>query len=243
MPSSIARHTCAALSLLALLFFVLGAAPRAEAAAPAATMTPEAIAPFLDNTLAGVDTYWRETDAAAGRPAPSVRHVWAVPGAKIDTGCGVQATDTAAFYCPADDTIYISEVFASSLYNGVLASLPGQRAGFGRAVGEFAVAFVVAHEYGHNVQNERGVLAGHKRALPTELNADCVAGTWARWAFAHGRLDPADAKDALNAALAVGDFDILSPQHHGTPQERRDALQTGLSNDSPSSCDKYLLLP
>jgi predicted metalloprotease len=243
MPSSSARHACAALSLLAVLFLLVGAAPRAQAAAPAPTMTPAAITPFLDDVLAGVDTYWRETDAAAGRPAPSVRHNWVVPGAKIDTGCGAQATDTAAFYCPADDTIYVSQVFASSLYNGVLKSLPGEKAGFGRAIGDFAVAFVIAHEYGHNVQNESGALAGHKRALPTELNADCLAGTWARWAFAHGRLDAADTQEGLDAALAVGDFDVLSPQHHGTPQERRDALQTGLNSDSPSGCDRYLMLP
>jgi predicted metalloprotease len=243
MPSSSARYTCAALSLLAILLLLAGA-PRARAAEPPpATITPAAIAPFLDNVLADVDTYWREQDAAAGRPAPSVQHVWVLPGATIDTGCGAQATDTAAFYCPADDTIYVSEVFASSIYNGAVTSLPGEKAGFGRAVGDFAVAFVIAHEYGHNVQNERGVLAGHRRALPTELNADCLAGTWGRWAFAHGQMDAADAQEGLDAALAVGDFDLLSPQHHGTPQERRDALQTGLNSDSPSACDRYLLLP
>jgi predicted metalloprotease len=241
MPSSSARNTRAALSLLAVLLLLLGAAPRARAAAPA-TIEPSAVAPFLDSVLADVDAYWHEMDAAAGRPAPSVRHVWVAPGAQVDTGCGVKAADTAAFYCSADDTIYIGQAFASALYNGVLASLPGQRAGFGRAIGDFAVAYVVAHEYGHNVQQEKGVLTSGKRALPTELNADCLAGTWARWDYGKGRLDPGDAQEGLDAALAVGDFDLLSPQHHGTPQERRDALQTGLNSDSPSACDRYLLL-
>jgi predicted metalloprotease len=242
MPSSSARHACAALSLLAVLLLLLGAAPRARAAEPAATITPAEVAPFLDNVLADVDSYWHEMDAAAGRPAPSVSHVWVAPGDQVNTACGAQAADTAAFYCPADDTIYIGQAFASALYNG-LASLPGQQAGFGRAIGDFAVSYVIAHEYGHNVQQERGVLAGHKRALPTELNADCLAGTWARWDYGKGRLDPADAQEGLDAALAAGDFDLLNPQHHGTPQERRDALQKGLNSDNPSACDSYLLLP
>lgn len=241
MLGSRAQHTCTALCLLAVLL-LLGAPPRAQAAAPA-TITPSAIAPFLDNVLASVDTYWRETDAAAGRPAPSVHHVWVVPGGRIDTACGVQAADDAAFYCPADDTIYVGQAFARALYNGVVAALPGQQAGFGRAAGDFAVSYVIAHEYGHNVQQESGVLAGHTRALPTELNADCLAGTWARWDDAQGKLDSGDIQEALDAALAVGDFDLLSPQHHGTPQERRDALLTGLRSGSPSACDRYLLLP
>jgi predicted metalloprotease len=240
MPSSSARRACAALSLLAVLL-LLGGAPQARAAEPA-TIAPSAIAPFLDNVLASVDTYWRETDAAAGRPAPSVHHVWVVPGGRVETACGAQAADDAAFYCSTDDTIYVGQAFATSLYNGVLAGLPGQKAGFGRAAGGFAVAYAIAHEYAHNVQQESGVLAGRTRALPTELNADCLAGTWARWAYGQGGLDAGDVQEALDAALAVGDFDFLSPQHHGTPEERRDALDTGLESGSPSACDPYLLL-
>jgi predicted metalloprotease len=235
-----ARHAYAALSLLAALLLI-GGAPPAHAAEPA-TIAPSAIAPFLDNTLASVDAYWRETDAGAGLPAPSVHHVWVVPGGRVETGCGAAAADDAAFYCPADDTIYVGEAFAGELYNGVLQGLPGQQAGFGRAAGAFAVEYVIAHEYAHNVQQESGVLADHSRALPTELNADCLAGTWARWAYGQGQLDAGDAQEGVDAALAVGDFDLLSPQHHGTPQERRDALLTGLRSSSPTACDPYLLL-
>jgi predicted metalloprotease len=228
------RRAGAVLSLLAVLF-ALGAPPPAQAA-------PTPIAPFLDRVLASVDTYWRQTDAAEGRPAPSVNHVWVVPGGKVGTGCGVSAGDTAAFYCPSDDTIYIGQAFATALYNGVLGTLPGEAAGFGRAVGAYAVAYVVAHEYGHNVQQERGVLAGRPFALPTELNADCLAGTWTRWDYGQGKVSTADVEHVLDAALAAGDFDFVSPQHHGTPQERRDALLTGLRSGSPSACDPYLLL-
>jgi predicted metalloprotease len=200
------------------------------------------MAPFLDSVFASVDTYWHETDAASGWPAPSVHHVWVVPGGSVNTGCGVPAGDTAAFYCSDDDTIYVGEVFATKLYDGVAGTLPGQAAGFGRAVGAFAVAYVVAHEYGHNVQQEHGVLAGRSRALPTELNADCLAGTWTRWEYGRGDVTDADVQEVLDAASAVGDFDFTNPQHHGTPQERRDALMTGLRSGSPSSCDVYLQL-
>jgi predicted metalloprotease len=226
------RRAAAVLSVLALVF-LLGA-PAGAGAAP----TP--IAPFLDSVLTSVDTYWHQTDAAAGRPAPSVQHVWVVPGGQANTACGVSAGDNAAFYCPNDDTIYIGQAFATALYDGVAGTLPGQAAGFGRAVGALAVSYVVAHEYGHNVQQERGVLAGRRRVLPTELNADCLAGTWVRWDYGQGKVSSADVQQVVDAALAVGDFDFLSPQHHGTPQERRDALLTGLRAADPSACDMYL---
>jgi predicted metalloprotease len=235
------RYICAALALFSLLL-LLGGPLQARAAetAPSWSGAPTTIGPFLDDVLTSVDTYWHETQAAAGRPAPSVGHDWVVPKGKVDTACGVHAADDAAFYCSIDDKIYIGQAFARALYDGVLNGLPGQQAGYGHAAGDFAVAYVVAHEYGHNIQQESGLLDGRSRALPTELNADCLAGTWAKWAYGQGRLDPGDTQEALDAALAVGDFDYLNPQHHGTPQERHDALQTGLTEGTVSACDQYL---
>jgi predicted metalloprotease len=228
-------RVCGVLFLLVIVV-PLGGAQQARAADPATVVS------LLDNDLASVDEYWHQTQAAAGHPAPSVQHVWVAPGAKVDTACGTQAGDDAAFYCATDDTIYIGQTFAGAIYDGVANGLPGQRAGFGRAAGDFAVAFVVAHEYAHNVQNEDGVFLGRTQARPTELNADCLAGTWARWDSDQGRMQPGDLEEALNAALAVGDFDFFNPQHHGTPLERRDALQTGFRGGTPQSCDGYLKL-
>ena len=249
MPASHARRVGAALSLSALVL-LLGSLPQAEAASQSAAApspfaapppsTPQAVTPFLDDVLSSVDTYWHQTDAADGRPAPSVSHDWVAPGTKVATACGAQADDNAAFYCPTDDTIYIGQTFAGSLYEGVAQGLPGEKAGFGHAAGDFAVAYVVAHEYGHNVQQELGELTNRRTAEPTELNADCLAGTWGAWAYKHGQLTTGDEQEALDAALAVGDFDFLSPNHHGTPQQRHDALQTGLQTGSPAACDKYL---
>ena len=174
MTGSRVRRICGALLLLVIVVG-LGGAPRARAA------DPPTVVPLLDNVLARPATTGTQTQAAAGLPAPSVHHVWVAPGAKVDTACGTQAGDDAAFYCATDDTIYIGQTFAAAVRDGVANGLPGQRAGFGHAAGDFAVAFVVAHEYGHNVQNEDGVFLGGPRALPTELNADCLAGTWAHW--------------------------------------------------------------
>jgi predicted metalloprotease len=235
MLGSRARRICAAFSLFAVLL-VLGHPPQTLAA------DPSRMVHVLDIELASVDTYWHETEAVAGRPAPSVQHVWVVPGGQVRTGCGVQADDKAAFYCAADDTIYIAQTFAGALSDGVLAGLPGQQAGYGRAAGDFAVAYVIAHEYAHNIQQEIGTsAAGNTRALPVELNADCLAGTWIRWAYGKGSLDSSAIQQALDAALAVGDFEYSSAQHHGTPEERRDAVLTGLGSDGTAACDQYLL--
>ena len=226
------QRSCAALAFVAAC---LAAVP-----AHSWATTPATIGPVLDGAFASVNTYWQQTEAAAGRPAPSARHVWVPPGAHVNTACGVQADDNSAFYCATDDTIYISETFASGLSNGTLTNLPGEQAGFGRAAGVVAVDYVVAHEYGHNIQQETGTLVGHARALPTELNADCLAGTWAAWAYKRGQLTSSDLQQMLAAAAAVGDFEMLSPQHHGTPEERRDAVQTGIRAGSPSGCASYL---
>ena len=226
-------HRARSISCAVFLLVVLVAPSPAKAAEPAT------IVPLLDGVLTSVDGYWRDTLTASGHPAPSVRHVWVAPGAKLDSACGAQADDDAAFYCPADDTIYIGQALAGAILDGVANGLPGQRLGLGRAAGDFAVAYVVAHEYAHDVQNELGLL-GRPRALPTELNADCLAGTWARWADDHGQLQPGDIDEALDAALAVGDFDFTSAQHHGTPRQRRDALLTGYQGATPQACDGYL---
>ena len=164
------------------------------------------------------------------------------PGGIAITGCGTLARDRSAFYCPGDDTIYVGQRFAADLYRGVLRGLPGQSAGYGRAAGDFAVAYVVAHEYAHNLQAELGIFDNSvsRNAKPFELQADCLAGVWAYSVYAEGALQDGDLEEATNAALAVGDFDFGNAQHHGTPEERRTALLAGFEKGEPSNCDRYL---
>ena len=73
-----------------------------------------------------------------------------------------------------------------------------------------------------------------------ELQADCFAGTWAHSAAAEDRLEDGDLEEALDAALAVGDFDASDPGHHGTPEQREAAWRDGFDSGDPSSCDRYL---
>jgi uncharacterized protein len=197
---------------------------------------------FLTDILESNDRYWTRTFATSDLPEPRVTYNWVEPGFGSLSACGERATDRSAFYCPGDDTIYVGQTFAAELYQGVAQGLPGEAAGFGRAAGDFAVAYVVAHEYAHNLQQELGVFDSSRgaQAKPFELQADCMAGTWAYSVYAEGDLQPGDLEEATNAALAVGDFDFGNEQHHGTPQERRDALLAGFESGDPATCSRYL---
>jgi uncharacterized protein len=203
---------------------------------------PETIDAFLTDLLKDIDGYWTRTLRAADLPEPRVTYDWVPPGDRVATGCGQVADDHAAFYCPADDTIYVAQQFAADLYHGVAQGLPGEAAGAGHAAGDFAVAYVVAHEYGHNIQQELGVFDNRVTASaePYELQADCFAGTWANSVYAQGRLEPGDLEEATNAALAAGDFDYGNAQHHGTPRQRRDALLIGFRSGDPSACRRFV---
>jgi uncharacterized protein len=203
---------------------------------------PETIDAFLTDLLKDIDGYWTRTLTASNLPEPRIAYDWVPPGGRVATGCGEVADDRAAFYCPADDTIYVAQQFAADLYNGVVRGLPGEQAGEGHAAGDFAVAYVVAHEYGHNIQQELGVFDNRVTASaePYELQADCFAGTWANSVYAQGKLEPGDLEEATNTALAVGDFDYGNAQHHGTPTQRRAALLTGFRSGDPSACARYV---
>jgi hypothetical protein len=203
---------------------------------------PQTIDSFMEDVLRNVDSYWTRTLRRNGLPAPSVRYEFFNNRFVKTTACGITAARDAAFYCPADDTIYVSQQFAHDLYRGVSQGLPGQSAGYGRASGDFAVAYVIAHEYAHNLQQEFGIFdnAQGPTARPYELQADCWAGTWANSVFAQGDLVREDLDEILNAALAVGDFDVGNEQHHGTPEERREAVLDGFRTGDPSVCRRYV---
>jgi predicted metalloprotease len=197
---------------------------------------------FLTGVTKDVDSYWTGVFKDEGRPEPRVSYAWIPSGQAASSACGTQG-ETAAAYCPGDDTIYISEDFADGIYSGGLnQSLPGSSEGYGSANGDFAVAFIVAHEYGHQIQDELGLYSKYGNTLPTmafELQADCYAGTWAKHAADEGQLESGDVQEALDTALAVGDFSS-DQRHHGTPEQRADAWNTGFKGGSPSSCDGYM---
>src|SRR4029078_1561561 len=183
----------------------------------------------------------------SGLPEPRVGYKWIPAGQTAASACGdADGTlgDSAPADCPGDDTIYISEKFATDIYDGALdRALPGSSRGYGKTIGDFSVAYIVAHEAGQEVQDELGLFDQSNGQIPTmafELQADCYAGTWANSAYEQKRLDDGAVQHGLDAALAVGDFDTSTPGHHGTPEQRADAWNSGFESGDPSSCSSYL---
>ncbi len=224
------------------------AVPSASRPLPASRGNTEAtegneVTDYLQEVITNVDVYWTDTLTRAGQPEPRVSFVIIPQGGAERTGCQVVADETAAFYCTGDDTIYIAEQLASDLWKGINDDFPGQRAGYGRAVGDFGLAYVVAHEYAHNVQYELGFYelqprGGGVRAF--ELQADCMAGLWGNSVYRAGKIKPGDVEEAMSTALAAGDFDYNNEQHHGTPQERRAAWLLGYESGDPSRCQELV---
>ena len=125
----------------------------------------------------------------------------------IRSGCGTATTAVGPFYCPVDKKVYLDLSFYDEL-----------RTRFG-APGDFAEAYVIAHEVGHHVQDIKGLLGGKGRdnSIHTELQADCLAGAWAQDAEKRGLLEMGDLDEALNAAAQIGD-DTLQRKEQGYVQ-------------------------
>ncbi len=165
-----------------------------------------------------------------------------------NSGCGSATSSVGPFYCPTDQRIYID-----------LGFYEDQRNRFGAQGGPFAEAYVIAHEYGHHVENLRGVLerARSRETGPqspgvrVELQADCLAGMWARGAVDTGfieELTDADIRDGLDAAAAIGDDRIqeqaqgqVSPESwtHGSSEQRQKWFLTGYRSTESFPCDTF----
>jgi predicted metalloprotease len=169
---------------------------------------------------------------------------------QVNTGCGPATSAVGPFYCPADAEVYIDLEFFRELSDR-----------FG-APGDFAQAYVVAHEIGHHVQNLLGIsdevrqrqqAAGsqaeaNRLSVGLELQADCLAGVWAHSVYVRGDLEPGDIEEGLAAAEAVGDDRIqaqagmtVDPETwtHGSSAERREWFDRGFESGESSQCDTF----
>jgi predicted metalloprotease len=198
------------------------------------------MAQFLQYAAESVDTYWTAAYRAGGVKDPYVNVRWLRPTERVimrcvdQQGTKVTTTDKTAAYCPADDTIYIAQKFASDLWSGAMSGPRGQRSD-AQSLGDFAVAMVVAHEYGHNVQAELGITTALIGKQNFEQQADCLAGVWARAAESSSMLDPGDVEEALRTAWLFGD----DGTDHGTSQQRMTAFTAGYQGGRYSACNRY----
>jgi predicted metalloprotease len=160
----------------------------------------------------------------------------------VESACGQAAAATGPFYCPGDHKVYLDLSFLQEL---------GRRFG---APGDFAQAYVIAHEVGHHVQNLTGHLASggglprgvaNAQSVRQELQADCLAGVWGHEAAARNRLDPGDAEEGLTAAAAIGDDRLQRESQgrivpdsftHGSSADRVAALRRGLQTGDVAAC-------
>jgi predicted metalloprotease len=162
---------------------------------------------------------------------------------QVRTACGFSSAATGPFYCPGDEKLYLDTDFFRELKNEF------------RSPGDFAQAYVIAHEVGHHVQNLLGVMnkvqrAGNTNALSVrlELQADCFAGIWAAAANRKGLVEAGDAEEAIRAAAAVGDDAIqrrtsgyVRPETftHGSSAERVRWFRTGFETGDVGKCDTF----
>jgi hypothetical protein len=164
----------------------------------------------------------------------------------VDSACGMNSAAVGPFYCPADQKVYIDLAFFRDLE---------QRFG---APGDFARAYVIAHEVGHHVQNVLGVFdqvrqrstaqTANDLSVRQELQADCFAGVWGHYAAQKQMLEPGDVEEGLNAAAAIGDDRIqrrtqgrVAPESwtHGSSEQRVEWFRRGLDSGRPDACDTF----
>ncbi len=201
---------------------------------------------FVTFVTEDVQQSWQEQFKAAGKEYTVTKLVLFEDG--VSTGCGEASSATGPFYCPPDMLVYLDLGFFRELQTRF------------QAPGDFAQAYVIAHEFGHHVQNLLGVNEQVQRqssknpdkanalSVRLELQADCFAGVWANSAYKEQLLEDGDVEEGLNAAAAVGDDRIqkaatgrVNPESftHGSSAQRMEWFRKGYESGEPARCDTF----
>lgn len=202
---------------------------------------------FVSTVLAETEDTWKGIFQANGKTYEDPKLV--LFSGQIRSACGAASTAAGPFYCPGDHKVYLDTSFFQQLDQQFGAS------------GDFAQAYVIAHEVGHHVQNLTGILpkfnqmrqgmseadANHM-SVQVELQADCFAGIWAHFTAQKGILEQGDIEEALNAAQKIGDdtlqkkmqgYVVPESFNHGTSQQRQTWLARGYKSGKLSDCDTF----
>jgi uncharacterized protein len=198
---------------------------------------------FAAVVLADTEHTWNRIFAERGARYPEPTLVLFSGG--VASACGTASSAVGPFYCPQDGNVYIDLDFFDELSRRFGAS------------GDFAQAYVIAHEVGHHVQNVTGTMRqfqGYRDSGPgspavrMELQADCYAGVWAHEQGGRGLLEPGDIEEAMNAAAAIGDDTlqrrgqgVVVPETftHGTSEQRVRWFLAGYQAGDPDACDTF----
>jgi uncharacterized protein len=200
---------------------------------------------FACRVLKSTEDTWASMFGAAGQKYPAPRLKFYQGGGQ--SGCGAAQSEMGPFYCPSDQGIYIDTSFFQQMERQMGAG------------GDFAKAYVIAHEVGHHIQTVTGIservrgaqarasqAEGNSYQVRMELQADCYAGVWA--ARNADRIEPGDIEEGMTAANAIGDDTLMrqagqrpveSMFTHGTSEQRMTWLKKGLQSGNPKACDTF----
>jgi predicted metalloprotease len=204
--------------------------------------TPAGQAAFLRQVFTDIQAVWSKDFAASGLTYAPARLV--LFQSQVATACGTESAEVGPFYCPGDRAVYLDLQFFQSLAKQFGVS------------GDFAEAYVVAHEVGHHIQNLLGITGrvsaagqgSNALSVKVELQADCFAGVWAHSTYERKLLEPGDIEEALKAAQVVGDDYLARASNtavdpdswtHGSSAQRQQWFTTGYHDGRPEACDTF----
>lgn len=202
---------------------------------------------FVRTVLAETEDTWNGIFQASGQTYQEPTLV--LFSGQVESACGFASSATGPFYCPGDRKVYLDTNFFRELEQQFGAS------------GDFAEAYVIAHEVGHHVQNLLGVLPkfnqarqrmseveANRMSVRVELQADCFAGVWGKHTDQKGILEQGDLQEALNAAQQIGDdtlqkrgqgYVVPESFNHGTSAQRMEWFRRGFESGDANSCDTF----